>query len=57
MKDKTAGASGTPGFTHYKIASQFKELNEIETFLANAPLLLGNIPKGWMTATDLQILK
>ena len=57
MKDKTAGASGVPGFTHYKIASQFQDLNEIETFLANAPLLLGNIPKGWMTATDLQILK
>ena len=57
MKDKTASAFGTPGFNHYKTASQIEDLNLIETFLHNALLIIGFPPDEWTTVTDLQIPK
>ena len=57
MKDKTASAFGTPGFSHYKIPSKFEDLNRIDTFLSNAPLIVGFVPTAWLNVTDLQIPK
>lgn len=57
MKDKKASAFGTPGFNHYKTTSQFKDLNAINVFMVNSPLITGIVPKGWTHITDVQILK
>ena len=57
MKDKTTSASGTPGFSHYKMASKIDDINRIETFLHNAPLQTGFTPSDWTTVTDLKIAK
>ena len=57
VKEKTAEASSVLGFSHYKTYSEYKDLNEIDTFLCNAPFIIEVLPDQWMTITDPQILK
>ena len=57
MKEKSVGAEGVIGFSHYKTCSEFYDLNSVDTFLCNAPFLIEVLPEQWMTITDLQILK
>ena len=57
MKEKTAGASGVIGFSHYKTCSEYEDLKAVDTFLCNTSFILEVLPDQWMTITDLQILK
>ena len=57
MKEKTAGAAGIIGFSHYKTCAKYDDLNSVDTFLCNAPFLIEVLPDHLMTITDLQILK
>ena len=57
MKEKSVGAEGVIGFSHYKTFSEFDDLNSVDTFLCNAPFLIEVLPEQWMIITNLQILK
>ena len=56
MKEKTAGAAGVIGFSHYKTCSEYDDLNSVDTYLCNAPFFIEVLPDQWMTITDLQTL-
>ena len=45
------------GFNHYKTACLTNDLNEVDSFLRNAPLQMGFSPKPWKLITDFQIFK
>ena len=57
MKDKTASASDSPNFTHYKIASTDDTTNKIDSIMRSIPLEVGITPKEWCKIDDIMILK
>ena len=52
LSHRIAAAFGTPGFNHYKTTSQYDDLNALDMFMVNSPLITGVVPKGWTNITD-----
>ena len=57
QKERTTSAHDTPGYNHYKTSSFDKELNEIDTFMRNFPVMVGFAPEEWRNITDFLIYK
>lgn len=57
QKEGTSLEPSTLGFSHYKTACLDNDLNKINTFSRDTPLMLEFSPTAWQTVANMQILK